>query len=121
MQYSILESDTNAQKQIKSRLNIRHWTKNKLAIITGLTKSTVYDLFKEGHNPEDATLEVIADALMTTKEDLRMPPGTVLSLSEPEQEILYLMEAMNSEQVDRLIHFARFEIWEGGEQEKKMA
>lgn len=76
------------QDRLKKLMEERNWTEYKLARMSGLSQSTISNLFRRNNSPTLPTLEAVCRAFDITLSQFFAEDGDVARISE-EQELLF--------------------------------
>ena len=88
----------NAQERIKELMELMHWSEYRLAKESGISKSTISNLFRKNQSPGLATLQSICDTFGITLSQFLAEEGEAVPLSAEQREILILWGSLKPEQ-----------------------
>ena len=91
----------DAKARIKELMEERGWSEYRLAIASGLSQSTVANIFNRNTTPSVATLESICNGFGITLEQF-FAEGDMVELTEEQKEMFAAWSALTREQKDVL-------------------
>ena len=91
----------DAKARIKELMEERGWSKYRLAIASGLSQSTVANIFNRNTTPSVATLESICNGFGITLAQF-FAKGDMVELTEEKKEMFAAWSALTREQKDVL-------------------
>lgn len=91
----------DAKARIKELMEERGWSEYRLAIASGLSQSTVANIFNRNTTPSDATLESICNGFGITLAQF-FAEGDMVELTEEQKEMFAAWSALTREQKDVL-------------------
>lgn len=91
----------DAKARIKELMQERGWSEYRLAIASGLSQSTVANIFNRNTTPSVATLESICDGFGITLAQF-FAEGDMVELTEEQKEMFTAWSALTREQKDVL-------------------
>ena len=91
----------DAKARIKELMEDRGWSEYRLAIASGLSQSTVANIFNRNTTPSVATLESICNGFGITLAQF-FAEGDMVELTEEQKEMFSAMSALTREQKDML-------------------
>lgn len=94
----------NALKRIRELMDERQWTEYQLAKKSGLSRSTVSNMFKRNNMPTFSTLESICDAFNMTVTRFFMDMEGEELLTPEETQLLSRWDRLSTEQKEALLH-----------------
>ena len=93
----------NTLERIKQLLDEREWSMYKLAKISGISQSTLSNMFSRNNDPSIGTLETICKAFGITLSQFFADEGELVSLSKEQSEMLEKWSALSPEQKNALL------------------
>ena len=91
----------DAKAKIKELMQERGWSEYRLAIASGLSQSTVANIFNRNTTPSVATLEIICNGFGITLAQF-FAEGDMVELTEEQKEMFAAWSALTREQKDVL-------------------
>lgn len=91
----------DAKARIKELMEERGWSEYRLAIASGLSQSTVANIFNRNTTPSVATLESICNGFGITLAQF-FAEGDMVELTEEQKEMFVAWSALTREQKDVL-------------------
>lgn len=91
----------DAKARIKELMEERGWSEYRLAIASGLSQSTVANIFNRNTTPSVATLESICNGFGITLAQF-FAEGDMVELTEEQKEMFAAWSALTREQKDVL-------------------
>ena len=91
----------DAKARIKELMEERGWSEYRLAIASGLSQSTVANIFNRNTTPSVATLESICNGFGITLAQF-FAEGDMVELTEEQNEMFAVWSALTREQKDVL-------------------
>ena len=91
----------DAKARIKELMEERGWSEYRLAIASGLSQSTVANIFNRNTTPSVATLERICNGFGITLAQF-FAEGDMVELTEEQKEMFAARSALTREQKDML-------------------
>ena len=91
----------DAKARIKELMEERGWSEYRLAIASGLSQSTVANIFNRNTTPSVATLESICNGFGITMAQF-FAEGDMVELTEEQKEMFAAWSALTREQKDVL-------------------
>jgi len=91
----------DAKARIKELMQERGWSEYRLAIASGLSQSTVANIFNRNTTPSVATLESICNGFGITLAQF-FAEGDMVELTEEQKEMFAAWSALTREQKDVL-------------------
>ena len=91
----------DAKARIKEMMEERGWSEYRLAIASGLSQSTVANIFNRNTTPSVATLESICNGFGITLAQF-FAKGDMVELTEEQKEMFAAWSALTREQKDVL-------------------
>lgn len=91
----------DAKARIKEMMEERGWSEYRLAIASGLSQSTVANIFNRNTTPSVATLESICNGFGITLAQF-FAEGDMVELTEEQKEMFAAWSALTREQKDVL-------------------
>ena len=91
----------DAKARIKELMEERGWSEYRLAIASGLSQSTVANIFNRNTTPSVATLESICNGFGITLAQF-FAEGDLVELTEEQKEMFAAWSALTREQKDVL-------------------
>ena len=91
----------DAKARIKELMEERGWSEYRLAIVSGLSQSTVANIFNRNTTPSVATLESICNGFGITLAQF-FAEGDLVELTEEQKEMFAAWSALTREQKDVL-------------------
>ena len=91
----------DAKARIKELMEERGWSEYRLAIASGLSQSTVANIFNRNTTPSVATLESICNGFGITLAQF-FAKGDMVELTEEQKEMFAAWSALTREQKDVL-------------------
>lgn len=96
----------DAKARIKELMAERNWSEYRLAIASGLSQSTVANIFNRNTTPSVATLESICEGFGITLAQF-FAEGDMVELTEEQQEMFRAWSALSKEQKEVLSQLIR--------------
>ncbi len=96
--------DTN--ERIRKLMQERQWTEYRLAIESGLSQSTISNLFRRNTLPSISTLEAICHGFGITLAQF-FSDGELVELTDEQKQMFMDWRSLSSEQKDALNHLIR--------------
>lgn len=93
------------QKRIKDLMEERGWTDYRLAMESGLSHSTVSNMFKRNNAPTIPTLEAICKAFGITLSQFFAEGEEAVILTDEQREIFATWSLLNPKQKSLLLEF----------------
>lgn len=93
------------QKRIKDLMEERGWTDYRLAMESGLSHSTVSNMFKRNNAPTIPTLEAICEAFGITLSQFFAEGEEAVILTDEQREIFATWSLLNPKQKSLLLEF----------------
>lgn len=93
------------QKRIKDLMEERGWTDYRLAMESGLSYSTVSNMFKRNNAPTIPTLEAICKAFGITLSQFFAEGEEAVILTDEQREIFATWSLLNPKQKSLLLEF----------------
>ena len=93
----------NSIKRVKQLLYERGWTVYKLSKISGISQSTLSNMFNRNNDPSISTLEDICSAFGITLSQFFANEGELVALDSEQIEMLEKWSALAPEQKDALL------------------
>lgn len=94
-------------EKIEALMKERGWTRYRLARESGLSSSTVLNLFYRNNVPSLATIEAIAEAFGITLAQFFYDGDEIIELSEEQREMLHYWGLLTKQQRQLLIDVAK--------------
>lgn len=91
----------DAKARIKELMKERGWSEYRLAVASGLSQSTVANIFNRNTTPSVATLESICNGFGITLAQF-FAEGNMVELKEEQREMFAAWSALTKEQKDVL-------------------
>lgn len=91
----------DAKVRIRELMAERQWSEYRLAIASGLSQSTVANIFNRNTTPSISTLEAICQGFGITLSQF-FAEGDLVELSEDQQEMFRAWSSLTKEQKDVL-------------------
>jgi len=89
----------DAKKRIRELMNERHWTEYRLALASGLSQSTIANIFNRNTTPSVATLESICHGFGITLAQF-FAEGDLVELTGEQQSMFSAWSSLTREQKD---------------------
>lgn len=96
----------DAKARIKELMAERNWSEYRLAIASGLSQSTVANIFNRNTTPSVATLESICEGFGITLAQF-FAEGDMVELTEEQQEMFSAWSSLSKDQKDVLNQLIR--------------
>ena len=96
----------DAKQRIQELMRERGWTEYRLSIASGLSQSTVANIFNRNTTPSVATLEAICQGFGITLAQF-FAEGEQVELSAEQREMFTAWSTLTKEQKDALYHLIR--------------
>ena len=96
----------DAKERIKGLMQERGWSEYRLAIASGLSQSTVANIFNRNTMPSLTTLEAICKGLGITLSQF-FSEGNMVELNPEQREMFEAWCTLSQEQKDALKHLIR--------------
>lgn len=96
----------DAKERIRELMQERKWTEYRLAIASGLSQSTVANIFNRNTTPSVVTLEAICQGFGITLAQF-FAEGDMVELSEEQKEMFNAWSTLTKEQKDVLYQLIR--------------
>ena len=96
----------DAKARIRELMRERNWTEYRLAIASGLSQSTVANIFNRNTTPSVATLEAICHGFGITLAQF-FAEGEMVELTEEQREMFEVWSSLTREQKEALYHLIR--------------
>ena len=96
----------DAKERIKELMRERNWTEYRLAIASGLSQSTVANIFNRNTTPSVVTLEAICQGFGITLAQF-FAEGDMVELTEEQKEMFNAWSTLTKEQKDVLYQLIR--------------
>ena len=96
----------DAKERIKELMQERNWTEYRLAIASGLSQSTVANIFNRNTTPSVVTLEAICQGFGITLAQF-FAEGDMVELTEEQKEMFNAWSTLTKEQKDVLYQLIR--------------
>lgn len=96
----------DAKVRIRELMAERQWSEYRLAIASGLSQSTVANIFNRNTTPSISTLEAICQGFGITLAQF-FAEGDLVELSEDQQELFRAWSSLTKEQKDVLDQLIR--------------
>ena len=93
------------QKRIKDLMEERGWTDYRLAMESGLSHSTVSNMFKRNNAPTIPTLEAICEAFGITLSQVFAEGEEAVILTDEQREIFATWSLLSPKQKSLLLEF----------------
>lgn len=93
----------NALERIKQLLTEREWSVYKLSKLSGVSQSTLSNLFNRNNDPSISTLEDICKAFGITLSQFFAEEGELVALNKEQTEMLEKWSTLTSEQKNALL------------------
>lgn len=93
----------NTLKRIRQLLQERGWTVYKLSKLSGVSQSTLSNMFNRNNDPSIGTLEDICNAFGITLSLFFANEGELVALSKEQVEMLEKWSTLTSEQKNALL------------------
>lgn len=93
----------NTLERIKQLLNDRNWSVYKLSKQSGISQSTISNMFSRNNDPSISTLEDICKAFGITLSQFFANEGELVSLDKEQVEMLEKWSVLTSEQKSALL------------------
>ena len=93
------------QKRIKDLMEERGWTDYRLAMESGLSHSTVSNMFKRNNAPTIPTLEAICEAFGITLSQFFAEGEEAVILTDEQREIFGTWSLLSTKQKSLLLEF----------------
>lgn len=94
----------NAQKRIRELLEERGWTDYRLAKESGLSHSTITNMFNRNNAPTLPTLDAICAAMYITLEQFFADTGNPAALTEEQTVLISKWSTLTKDQKEALLH-----------------
>ena len=91
-------------KRIRYHMDIRGWSEYRLAKESGLSQSTIANIFRRNTLPSIPTLEIICNAFGITLSQFFLNNETNSSLSEEQQALLRIWGKLSVKQREALLN-----------------
>ncbi len=91
----------DTKRRIRDLMEERGWSEYRLAIASGLSQSTIANIFNRNTTPSVATLESICQGFGITLAQF-FASGTLVELTEEQQQLFADWVALTKEQKDAL-------------------
>lgn len=88
----------NIQNRIRELMDERNWTDYKLSKMTGLSETTVKNIFKRNNAPTFPTLQAICDAFGITLAQFFSENGEAVILTREQQIVLAKWSTLTEKQ-----------------------
>ena len=95
--------DLDAKQRIRELLTQLNWSEYRLAIESGLSQSTVANIFNRNTTPSVATLEMICKGFGITLAQF-FAEGSMIELTEEQQTMFEAWRTLSPEQKDAISH-----------------
>ena len=96
----------DTKMRIQELMRERGWTEYRLALASGLSQSTVANIFNRNTTPSVATLEAICQGFGITLAQF-FAEGEQVELTEEQREMFAAWSTLTKEQKDALYHLIR--------------
>lgn len=96
----------DTRERIRALMEERNWSEYRLAKVSGLTQSTIANIFHRDSVPSISTLEAICRALGITLAQF-FAEGDLVELTEEQHELFTQWATLTAEQKDALAHLIR--------------
>ena len=96
----------DAKARIRELMRERNWTEYRLAIASGLSQSTVANIFNRNTTPSVVTLEAICHGFGITLAQF-FAEGDMVELTEEQKEMFNAWSTLTKEQKDVLYQLIR--------------
>ena len=93
----------NTLERIKKLLNDRDWSMYKLSKMSGISQSTLSNMFNRNNDPSISTLEDICKAFGITLSQFFANEGELVALNKEQTEMLEKWATLTSEQKTALL------------------
>lgn len=93
----------DAKERIRELMHERHWSEYRLAIASGLSQSTVANIFNRNTTPSVATLEAICRGFGISLSQF-FAEGIMVELSEEQQQMFHEWSTLSKAQKEALAH-----------------
>lgn len=93
----------NTLERIKDLLDERKWTMYKLAKMSGVSQSTLSNMFTRNNDPSISTLEDICRAFGITLSHFFADEGELISLTKEQSDMLEKWSTLSSDQKSALL------------------
>ena len=93
----------DAKQRIRDLLNELNWSEYRLAIESGLSQSTIANIFNRNTTPSVATLEMICKGFGITLSQF-FAEGSMVELTEEQQQMFEEWCTLSPEQKDAISH-----------------
>lgn len=97
----------NTLGKIRQQLDERNWSMYKLAKLSGVSQSTLSNMFNRNNDPSISTLENICIAFGMTLSQFFADEGELVSLTKEQSEMLEKWSTLSSEQKKALLRFLK--------------
>ena len=87
----------DTKQRIKSLMEERNWTEYRLAVFSGLSQSTIANIFNRNTTPSVSTLEAICKAFGITLAQF-FAEGQMVELTHEQQEMFNSWSTLSAEQ-----------------------
>jgi len=95
--------DLDAKQRIRELLTELNWSEYRLAIESGLSQSTVANIFNRNTTPSVATLEMICKGFGITLAQF-FAEGNMVELTEEQQRMFEAWRTLSPEQKEAISH-----------------
>ena len=96
----------DAKARIRQLMEERHWSEYRLAIASGLSQSTIANIFNRNTTPSISTLESICKGFGITLAQF-FSEGDAVELSEEQRQMFHDWCALSAEEKEVLAHLIR--------------
>ena len=96
----------DAKARIRELMEERNWSEYRLAIASGLSQSTVANIFNRNTTPSVATLESICAGFGITLAQF-FAEGEMVELTEEQREMFSTWSSLSKEQKSTVTHSSR--------------
>jgi len=93
----------NTLERIKQLLHERRWSVYKLSKLSGVSQSTLSNMFNRNNDPSISTLEDICSAFGITLSQFFADEGELVALNKEQVEMLEKWSTLSSEQKSALL------------------
>ena len=97
----------NTLERIKNLLDERNWSVYKLSKVSGVSQSTLSNMFSRNNDPSICTLESICVAFGITLSQFFAGKGELVALSDEQSGMLEKWSTLTSEQKKALLELLR--------------
>lgn len=97
----------NTLERIKTLLDERGWSVYKLSKLSGVSQSTLSNMFSRNNDPSIGTLENICTAFGMTLSQFFASEGELVSLNNEQHEMLEKWATLTSEQKKALLELLK--------------